>query len=113
MYKEQLLERLQFKYPPYYRLIKITLKHKDFNKVEKASEWLGQSLRNYFKEWVLGPTSPAIARVRNQYIKDLILKMPLNQSIPTTKIQLQKVKNHFQSISEYRSIRFNIDVDAY
>lgn len=113
MFKEQLLERLQFKYPPYYRIIKITLKHKDFNKVEKASEWLGQSLKNYFKEWVLGPTSPAIARVRNQYIKDIILKMPLNESIPATKIQLQKVKNHFQSISEYRSIRFNIDVDAY
>ncbi len=113
MFKEQLVERIQFKYPPFYRLIKITLKHKDFNKVEQASEWLGQSLRNYFKEWVLGPSSPSVARVRNLYIKDLILKMPLNDSIPKTKMQLQKVKNHFQSIGEYRSIRFNVDVDSY
>lgn len=113
MFKEQLVERWQYKYPPYYRLIKITLKHKDYNRVDQASDWLGKSLRNHFKDWVLGPTSPAIGRVRNLYIKDLILKFPLDQSISTVKKQLQKIKNHFQSIGEYRSIRFNLDVDSY
>jgi primosomal protein N' (replication factor Y) len=113
MFKEQTHERRQYKYPPFYRLIKITLKHKDFNKVNQASEWLGQSLRNYFSDWVLGPTNPAISRVRNQYIKDLIIKIPLDQSLPNIKKKLQQVKNHFQSIGIYRSIRFNVDVDNY
>ena len=113
MFKEQLLERWNFKYPPYYRLIKITLKHKDYNKLTSAADWLGQSLRNYFNEWILGPSSPAIGRVRNLYIKDLIIKIPPEQSIKVTKAKLLHVKNHFQSIGAYRSIRFNIDVDNY
>jgi len=113
MFKEQMLERKQYKYPPYYRLIKITLKHKDYNKLTTASDWLGQSLRNYFNEWVLGPSSPAVGRVRNLYIKDLIIKIPSEQSIQKSKKYILKVKNHFQSISDYRSIRFNVDVDSY
>ncbi len=113
MFKEQLTERWQYKYPPFYRLIKITLSHKDYNRVDSASEWLAQSLRNYFDPWVLGPASPAIGRVRNRYIKDLILKIPPEQSVHKTKQELQKVKNHFQSIALYRSIRFVVDVDNY
>ncbi len=113
MYKEQLVDRWNYKYPPYYRLIKITLKHKDYNRVNQASEWLGTSFRNHFKDWVLGPAAPAIGRVRNLYIKELILKLPLDQSIPTVKKQIQKIKNHFQSIGEFRSVRFNVDVDNY
>ncbi len=113
MFKEQMLERWNFKYPPYYRLIKITLKHKDYNKLNTAADWLGQSLRNYFKDWVLGPSSPAVGRVRNLYIKDLIIKIPPEQSIKLTKEKLLQVKNHFQSIGTYRSIRFNLDVDNY
>jgi primosomal protein N' (replication factor Y) len=113
MFKEQLSERWQYKYPPYYRLIKITLSHKDFQRVTEASEWLGQSLRNYFGEWVLGPAAPAIGRIRNKYIKDIIVKIPPEKSIIKTKQQLQQVKNHFQSIAVYRSIRFTVDVDNY
>ena len=113
MYKEQIEERWQYKYPPFYRLIKITLKHKNFTTVTTASEWLGQSLQNFFKDWILGPTSPSVGRVRNLYIKDILIKIPKDQSIPKTKAQLQKLKNHFQSIGQYRSVRFNIDVDNY
>jgi len=76
MYKEQLEERYQYKYPPYLRIVKVTLKHKDFNKLNRASEWLGTSFRNQFNEYVLGPTAPAVARVRNQYIKHILIKLP-------------------------------------
>lgn len=113
MFQEQMLERKQYKYPPYYRLIKITLKHKDYNKLTSAADWLGQSLRNYFDQWVLGPSSPSVGRVRNLYIKDLIVKIPPEKSIHKVKNSILKVKNHFQSIVDYRSIRFNIDVDNY
>ena len=113
MYKEQLQDRWQFHYPPYYRLIKITLKHKDYQKVDTGIHWLAKALQNVFGEHVLGPTAPPIARVRNQYIKNLMIKIPPKQSLGKTKQQIHKIKNTFDAVAEFRPIRFIIDVDAY
>lgn len=113
MYKEQLQERWQFQYPPYYRLIKITLKHKDYNRVENGVNWLAKSLQNIFQDNVLGPTAPAVSRVRNLYIKNLTIKIPPKQSLVKTKEQLHKIKNTFEAVKDFRPIRFIIDVDAY
>jgi primosomal protein N' (replication factor Y) len=113
MYKEQLQERWQYKYPPYYRLIKITLKHRDYNKVDSGVNWLFKSLYNSFGEHVLGPTAPAVSRIRNQYIKNIVIKIPPKQSLANTKNQLTKIKNSFEAVKDFRPIRFIIDVDAY
>ena len=113
MYKEQMQDRWQYHYPPYYRLIKITLKHKDYQKTETGIIWLVRALQNVFGENVLGPSSPAVSRIRNQYIKNVMIKIPPKQSIVKTKHEIIKVKNSFQSISDFRPIRFIIDVDAY
>ncbi len=113
MYKEQLQERWQYKYPPYYRLIKITLKHRDYNKVESGINWLFKALYNSFGENVLGPTAPAVARIRNQYIKNLVIKIPPKQSLANTKKQVSKIRNTFEAVKDFRPIRFIIDVDAY
>ncbi len=113
MYKEQLQDRWQYKYPPYYRLIKITLKHRDFNKVDSGVNWLFKALYHSFGEHVLGPTAPTVSRIRNQYIKNVVVKIPPKQSLTNTKKQLQKIKNTFEAVKEFRPIRFIIDVDAY
>ncbi len=113
MYKEQLDERYQYMYPPIIRLIKITLKHKDYTKVDMASQWLSKSLINTFGDNVLGPTSPAISRIRNQHIKTILIKLPKERSLKQSKSVVQKIKNSFQSIANYRAIRFNIDVDPF
>ncbi len=113
MYKEQLQERWQYKYPPYYRLIKITLKHKDYNRVDTGVNWLTKALQNSFGEYVLGPTAPAVSRIRNQYIKNIVIKIPPKQSLISTKKQLQKIKNTYEAVSDFRPIRFIIDIDAY
>jgi len=113
MYKEQMQDRWQYHYPPYYRLIKITLKHKDYQKTETGVNWLVRALQNVFGENVLGPSSPTVSRIRNQYIKNVMIKIPPKQSIVKTKHEIIKVKNSFQSISDFRPIRFIIDVDAY
>ena len=113
MYKEQLQERYQYKYPPYYRLIKITLKHKDYNKVDSGVNWLFKALYSSFGEHVLGPTAPAVARIRNQYIKNIIIKIPPKQGLANTKNQITKIKNTFEAVADFRPIRFIIDVDAY
>jgi len=113
MYKEQLQERYQYKYPPYYRLIKITLKHRDYNKVDSGVNWLFKALYSSFGEHVLGPTAPAVARIRNQYIKNIIIKIPPKQGLANTKNQITKIKNTFEAVADFRPIRFIIDVDAY
>ncbi len=113
MYKEQLDERWQYHYPPFYRIIKITLRHKDFNRVEEGAIWLGKSLVSIFKHDILGPSTPSISRIRNYYIRTIIIKIPQKQSLVVGKNQIQRVKNAFQSIKEFQSIKFNIDVDNY
>ena len=85
MYKEQLQERWQYKYPPYYRLIKITLKHKDYIKVNAGADWLYKSLYNTFGTNILGPTSPSVSRIRNQHIKTILIKLPQDKSINLSK----------------------------
>ncbi len=113
MYKEQLQERWQYHYPPYFRIIKITLKHKDFTKVDNGINWLAKALHNIFGEYVLGPTEPSVSRIRNQYIKNLMIKIPPKQSLAKTKTHILKVKTSFEAIKDFRPIRFVLDVDAY
>lgn len=113
MYKEQLEDRRQFHYPPFYRLIKITLRHKNFLNVEEASNWLSKSLTNTFAKNVLGPTTPHIGRVRNLYLKNTIIKIPPKQSLKATKLAINQIINTFKAIKEFRSVKITIDVDAY
>ena len=94
-------------------MIKITLKHKDYNRVDTGVNWLTKALQNSFGEYVLGPTAPAVSRIRNQYIKNIVIKIPPKKSLAHTKKQLQKIKNTFEAVSVFRPIRFIIDVDAY
>ena len=113
MFKEQLDERHNYKYPPIYRLIKITLKHKDYNKVNVGADWLAKSLRQIFKEHVLGPEFPPVARIRNQFHKNILIKIPANQSLSKTKEAILKIKNSFMSIKDFRPIRVILNVDSY
>ena len=113
MFKEQLQDRWQYHYPPYFRLIKITLKHKDYQKVNAGINWLSKALQNVFREHVLGPSEPAVSRIRNQYIKNVMIKIPPKQSLGKTKQEIDKIKNTFQAVADFRPIRFIIDVDAY
>ncbi len=113
MFKEQLQDRWQFHYPPFYRMVKITLKHRDYIKVDSGAAWLGKSLVNVFRENVLGPTTPAVSRIRNEYIRTLLIKIPPKQSLKTTKDHILKIKNVFQAVKDFRPIKFIIDVDNY
>jgi len=113
MYKDQLNERHQFNYPPLVRLVRIVLKHKDFIKVDAAANWMGRSLVNSFGDQVLGPTSPSIGRIRNKYIKSILIKLPTNISLKQSKGQIQKIKDSFMSISDFRPVQVIIDVDCY
>jgi primosomal protein N' (replication factor Y) len=91
MFKDQMNERHNFKYPPIYKQIKITLKHKDYTKVDLAGIWLAKSLRQVFDDGVLGPESPPISRIRNQFYKNILVKIPKNHSLSKTKEAIIKI----------------------
>ncbi|MBN8566625.1 MAG: primosomal protein N' [Flavobacteriales bacterium] len=113
MYKEQVYERQIFNYPPYYRLIKITLKHKDFEKVKESALWLYQVLTQNLKTPVLGPEEPMISRIRNEYLRTILIKIPENVSHVETKKTIQKILNSFDVIPQYRSVKRTVNVDFY
>ena len=113
MFKEQLQERRDFKYPPFYRLIKITLKHRDYNKVETASDWFAKSLRQVFKGNILGPEFPPVSRVRNQYLKNILIKIPQPQSLGKTKEAIKKINSSFEAIGAFKGVRVILNVDNY
>src|SRR5690606_27159209 len=93
MYKDQINERHQFKYPPFLRIIKLVFRHKDFNKVNEASDWYASALKTVFSgsgTQVLGPVFPAVARIRNEYLKNIIIKIPKQQSLQKSKQAILK-----------------------
>lgn len=113
MYKEQLYDRHIFKYPPYYRLIKITLKYRDFDKLKEGAMWLYQVMSQNLDMPVLGPEEPAISRIRNEYIRTIMIKIPQNQPLGGIKKTIQKMLNSFEAVPQYRPIKTAVNVDFY
>jgi len=113
MYKEQLYDRQIYKYPPYFKIIKLTLKHRDFDKLKEGSMWLYQVLSQNLGMPVLGPEEPAISRIRNEYIRTILIKIPQNLPLGSTKKTIQKMLNSFEAVPQYRAIKVVINVDFY
>lgn len=114
MCREQLEDRHNFKYSPFYRLIRITLKHRDYQRIEESSDWLARGLKQVLPQGsVLGPETPAIARIRNQYRRNILIKISRKQSLPEVKEYISRVQTSFKAISQYRGVRLIIDVDCY
>lgn len=111
MFNEQLYEREQYKYPPRNRIIKITFKHRDYNKLNEAAEWFSKSLRMGFGEMVLGPEYPPVARIRNLYLKNVLLKIGREHSLVKTKNSIKRIEKSFNAISYYRGVRIIYNVD--
>lgn len=113
MYKEQLYDRQIYKYPPYFRIIKVTLKQRDYDKLKAGSMWLYQVLSENLNMPVLGPEEPLISRIRNEYIRTIIIKIPQNTPIGNTKNTLQKMLNSFEAVAQFRSIKVTLNIDFY
>ncbi len=111
MYKEQLYDRKIYNYPPFFRLVRLTLKHREFDKLKEGSTWLYQVLQQNLSTPVLGPEEPAIGRIRNEYIRTIMVKIPNETSLQSTKKTIRKVLNSFDLVSQYRTIKVTVNVD--
>ncbi|MFK8267262.1 replication restart helicase PriA [Capnocytophaga cynodegmi] len=115
MFQSQIKERKEFHYPPFVRLIKITFKHSDFNKVNEGAQWFAEALRQGFSQQqllqVLGPEFPLVSRIRNEYIKDILVKIPPEISVESVKKYILRTEISFQSVANFRSVRviFNVE----
>ena len=111
MYTNQLLDRKTFNYPPFYRLIEITVVHKDVNLVNDGAKHLADNLRKHFGKRVLGPEFPIISRMRNLYHKTILLKIERESSVGQVKKIVAEVIQKFKIIPSYKSVRVRLDVD--
>jgi primosomal protein N' (replication factor Y) len=113
MYEFEIAHRQQFFYPPYSRVIEITLKHKNKEVVDEAAHKLGAALKIDLNNFVVGPAAPVVARIRNQYLMELLVKLPLDMK----QIHLYKraIKNQFNLIlaeNKFKGVVMIADVDA-
>lgn len=111
--KNELMERKNFHYPPFTKLIVITLKHADETLLNRASQDMAMHLKSALKERVLGPEFPIVKRVQNQYQKEIKIKYEKSLSDKKIKEHLLALLTNFYEMVSYKSIKVNIDVDAY
>ena len=111
LYEKQMLNRRQFGYPPFYRLVMIKLKHKDFRKLNPAAMELSSMLRPIFKQDLLGPEYPIVSRVKNLYIKQMLIKFNREHNAQQVKDIIMKQIKLFQLNPDYKSVIVQIDVD--
>ena len=109
--RQQIQERKLFSYPPYNRLVGITLKHKNQRKLDETANALVVLMRKSFGARVLGPEYPAISKIRNYYHKNVLLKIEHEASISEAKIILHTIVEKMKNHPQHKSIRFILDVD--
>jgi len=114
LYFTEMEERKSFKYPPFYRIINLDIKHKDPDVLYNQANYLGNELRRHFGERVIGPESPLISRIRNYYIKSIMLKFERDGiSIVKAKAILRDVITQFQTTKLSKGSIIQPDVDPY
>ena len=111
LYKDLIAERQAFRYPPYYRLVYVFLKHNHDEVVNRASLAMGTCLRQWFGERVLGPDKPAIAKVKSQNIRKLMLKLELGIDMKKVREYLLLAQSQMLADKRYASLQIYYDVD--
>ncbi|MCD0489590.1 primosomal protein N' [Pedobacter sp. MC2016-14] len=113
MYYDEIEERKQFFYPPFTRLIFINIKHKDADALNLAALNFAGVLRTQLGGRILGPEQPLISRIRNYYIKQIIIKADRQTNIPKLKNFLKESITAFNAEKIAKGIILQIDVDPY
>lgn len=112
LYLTEMTERKGFKYPPFYRIINLGIKHKNPEILHNQAEYLASELRKNFGDRVIGPEFPLISRIRNYYIKSIMLKFEKDGiSINRVKTVIKDVITQFQTTKLSKGSVIQADVD--
>jgi len=113
MYTEQVDERKRFSYPPFSRLVDVTLKHRDVHLLDEASVEFAEIVKKSVSEKIMGPEYPLVNRIRNLYLKSLLIKIEKMQSLQQTKQRIVDALQKLRQIEKFRPVQYTIDVDPY
>ena len=111
MYNEQLAERQLFRYPPYYRLIHVYLKHRKEDVLDMAAKEMHRILFGGMGNRVLGPDKPPVARVQTWFIRKMLLKIEPQASMAKVREYLMAVQAQLLQDERFRSVQLYYDVD--
>ena len=111
LYRSLCTERLQFHYPPFYRLINVYLKHRNDPLVETAAQELAFRLRQWFGARVLGPDKPGVSRVKSLSIRKLVLKLENGLNLADVRKYLVLAQQQMLQNKRYASLQIYYDVD--
>ncbi|MDR2824528.1 MAG: primosomal protein N' [Prevotellaceae bacterium] len=111
MFETQIVERRSFRYPPFVRLMQISVRHKDETKTQQAANFLADVMRKVFGGRVLGPNTPAVSRIQNLYIKQILLKIEVAASAEKAKKLLAKQIAEIFENKDFKSVLISVDID--
>ena len=101
-----------FKYPPYYRLIVIKLRYKYENNVAQAADYFAMLLKKRLGERVLGPAVPAVGRVQQYYIREILLKMEMGYPVAQVRGILKQTEQTTRERTKFKYVRIHYEVDV-
>ena len=110
-YRSLIAERQQFRYPPYYRLVYVYLKHRQNAIVEAAGVEMGAHLRQWFSGRVLGPDKPGISKVKSLSIRKIVLKLEPSLNMAEVRKYLALAQHQMLQDKRYASLQIYYDVD--
>jgi len=111
-FRHEIAARQQFGYPPFTRVIRVTFRHRDKDVVQSAAQFFANNLKKDFGPWLVGPAEPVIGRIRNQYLMELLLKLPKDgHTIAFAKQVIQQQTAMVQNARHWRSVVIIPDVD--
>ena len=113
IYNNQITERKSFKYPPFFRLIKISLRHRNYQILGVAAKEMANELSGIAGLHVLGPQYPIISRIKNWHIQDILIKIPRTVHLKETKKKIHQLVLHYKITGKYKSLDVIPDVDPY
>lgn len=111
MYKSQILERRVFKYPPFHKLIEIAIRHSDQDLVNQSATLFATRLREQFGNRVMGPEYPSVARIRNKYIKKILVRFAVGEAVSEGKKIIMRIANEMMQDKTFARIQIVFDVD--
>ena len=110
-YASQLKERKTFRFPPFYRLIVLTLKHRDYSRLDTAARCLSEQLRKVFGNRCSDVIIPPVARVQNLHIRTIRLRIEANASFAQAKSIVMQYVRYVQSLPNCKGTIIQPDVD--
>ena len=110
-YRDLLEERKMFRYPPFFRLIYVYVRHRDERTTDSAAQTFASMLQKRFGNRVLGPDKPAIGRVKMQYIRKMVIKIETNFNLALARHHLRETQAALMSDKRWATVQVYFDVD--